>query len=112
MNLTTFTGNFTQSWRGFALALFLSASGCATVGHEFPAGQVQAIRIGESTQNEILASFGNPYRKGIDNGLKTWTYANYVYKLVGESETEDLVIKFDKKGVVSSYSYNSSKRSK
>ena len=104
---------FTQKFlRGLAIGALLLVSACVSVGHEFPAGQVQSIRIGETTQTEILATFGNPWRKGIDNGLKTWTYGNEVYKVVGESESEDLVIKFDKKGVVSSYSYNSSKRSK
>lgn len=97
---------------GLAMAMFLSASGCATVGHEFPTGQVSSIKIGETTQNDVYTTFGNPWRTGLDNGLKTWTYGSYFYTLFGEGSSEDLVIKFDKRGVVASFVFNSSKRSK
>jgi outer membrane protein assembly factor BamE (lipoprotein component of BamABCDE complex) len=90
----------------------LSLSGCASIGHEFPAGQVQSIRIGESTQSDIANTFGTPWRTGIESGFKTWTYGNYYLSLVGENQAEDLVIKFDKRGIVSSFNYNSTKRSK
>jgi hypothetical protein len=93
------------------LVLLLS-SGCASVGHEFPASQVSTIRIGETTQNDIYTTFGSPWRTGIENGMKTWTYGNYHYSLFNEGSTEDLVIKFDKRGVVSSYVFNTTKRSK
>lgn len=96
----------------FVVAVFLSCAGCASIGHQFPAGQVQTIRIGETTQNDIFTTFGTPWRTGIENGLKTWTYGNYSYNVLTESETEDLVIKFDKRGIVSAFTYNSSKRSK
>ncbi len=92
--------------------LLIAIIGCANIGHEFPAGQVQTIKIGETTQNDIYTTFGTPWRTGLENGLKTWTYGNYRYSAFSESETEDLVIKFDKRGVVSSYSYNSTKRAK
>ena len=98
--------------RSLLMAAILAGVGCASVGHEFPAGQVQTIRIGETSQNDILNTFGNPWRTGVENGLKTWTYGNYYGSLFGESEAEDLVIKFDKRGMVSSYNYNSTKRSK
>lgn len=99
-------------YRGVLMMLMLASAGCASVGHEFPAGQVQTIRIGETSQNDIINTFGNPWRTGIENGLKTWTYGNYYVTLFGENEAEDLVIKFDKRGMVSSYNYNSTKRSK
>lgn len=86
--------------------------GCASIGHEFPAGQVSTIRIGETTQNDIYTTFGAPWRTGIDNGMKTWTYGRYYYSLFSEGETEDLVIKFDNRGVVASYVFNTTKRSK
>ncbi|MDO9105431.1 MAG: outer membrane protein assembly factor BamE [Methylovulum sp.] len=105
-------GMLRHVFRGFVLSTALLGSGCASMGHEFPAGQVQTIRIGETTQNDIFTTFGTPWRSGIENGLKTWTYGNYRYNAFTESETEDLVIKFDKRGVVSSYTYNSTKRSK
>lgn len=95
-----------------AMSAFLLTSGCASIGHEFPAGQVSTIRIGETTQNDIYTTFGAPWRTGIDNGMKTWTYGRYYYSLFSDGETEDLVIKFDNRGVVASYVFNTTKRSK
>ncbi len=113
MKLNHFTVKSTRHIiKGMVLSACLLGSGCASMGHEFPAGQVQTIRIGETTENDIFRTFGNPWRTGIDNGLKTWTYGNYRYNAFTDSETEDLVIKFDKRGVVSSFNYNSTKRSK
>ena len=42
----------------------------------------------------------------MDDGDQTWTYGHYRYSLFGEAKTEDLVIRFDKDGVVSSYTFN------
>ena len=80
--------------------IFTLLAGCASVGHEFPSGQISAIRIGETTRNDIYATFGTPWRTGMENGLKTWTYGDYHYSLFGEGSTEDLVIKFDRNGVL------------
>jgi len=97
---------------GLPIPVFLFLAGCVTAGHEFPAGQVSTIRIGETTQNDIYATFGSPWRTGIENGMKTWTYGDYRYSLFAEGSAEDLVIKFDRRGVVVSYIFNSTKRSK
>jgi outer membrane protein assembly factor BamE (lipoprotein component of BamABCDE complex) len=110
---TAFTGLLKKIARGLMMALFLSGvTGCATVGHEFPSGQISAIKIGETTQNDIRAIFGNPWRTGIENGLITWTYGIYEYSLFNDASTEDLLIRFDKNGVVSSFVFNTTKRSK
>lgn len=93
------------------LTVFLM-TGCASIGHEFPASQVSTIRIGETTQSDIYTTFGTPWRTGIENGMKTWTYGDYRYSLFNDGSTEDLVIKFDSSGVVASYVFNTSKRSK
>ncbi len=93
-------------------SLLLQTAGCASIGHEFPAGQVSTIRIGETTQNDIYTTFGAPWRTGIDNGMKTWTYGHYRYSLFSEGSTEDLVIKFDNRSVVAAYVFNTTKRSK
>ncbi len=95
-----------------SVAMLLLSSGCATVGHEFPAGQISTIRIGETTQNDVYNTFGTPWRTGIDNGMKTWTYGNYRYSLFSDHSAEDLVIKFDKRKIVSAYVFNTTKRSK
>jgi len=98
--------------RGLAVAMFLIVSGCATIGHEFPTAPVSTIKIGETTQNDIYTTFGSPWRTGLDNGMKTWTYGNYYYSLFSDGSTEDLVIKFDNRGVVASFVFNTTKRSK
>ena len=70
------------------------------------------IRIGETTQNDVYTTFGKPWRTGIDNGMKTWTYGNYRYSLFSDHSAEDLVIKFDKQNIVSAFTFNTTKRSK
>lgn len=107
------SGSLKKIARGLVMALFLSSvAGCATVGHEFPAGQVSTIKIGETTQNDIRATFGNPWRTGIEDSLRTWTYGIYHYSLFDDASTEDLLIRFDKRGVVTSFVFNTTKRSK
>ncbi len=93
-------------------SMLLLTSGCATVGHEFPAGQISTINIGKTTQNDIYTTFGTPWRTGIEDGNKTWTYGNYEYSLFSDHSAEDLVIKFDKHKVVSAFVFNTTKRSK
>jgi hypothetical protein len=90
-----------------ALLIMLSATGCATVGQDFPVSQVPRIQIGKTTQEDIRTMFGPPWRMGIEDGKRTWTYGKYRYNLFVETSTQDLVVRFDEQGVVSSYTYNS-----
>jgi len=101
-----------KTFCALVVLMLLLSSGCATVGHEFPAGQISTIRIGETTQNDIYTTFGKPWRTGIENGMKTWTYGNYRYSLFSDHSAEDLVIKFDKRNIVSAFTFNTTKRSK
>ena len=103
---------FQNTLRRVVVLVFLALAGCATIGHEFPAGQVTTIKIGQTTQNDIYTIFGAPWRTGIDSGMKTWTYGHYRYSLFSEGETEDLIVKFDQRGVVASYVFNTTKRAK
>ncbi|MBU0909342.1 MAG: outer membrane protein assembly factor BamE [Proteobacteria bacterium] len=91
-----------------ALALFfmLFLSGCATVGRDFPTYQVPRIKIGETTQTDIRSMFGPPWRVGVEDGTKTWTYGKYRYGLLTDSSTQDLVVRFNDNGIVTSYTYN------
>ncbi|MAE70432.1 MAG: hypothetical protein CME06_08200 [Gemmatimonadetes bacterium] len=82
--------------------------GCVRVGRDFPATDVPDIEIGETTRADVRVMFGEPWRTGIENGDPTWTFGRYEYKLFGETETKDLVIRFDSRGVVSGYSFNRS----
>ncbi|MCE5251062.1 outer membrane protein assembly factor BamE [bacterium] len=86
--------------------LFVFAYGCATVGHDFSADAVSKIVIGKTTREDIGSLFGPPWRTGIEDGKKTWTYGYYKYRLFGTSTTRDLVVRFDSKGVVTSYTFN------
>ena len=87
------------------IALFFT--GCLSVGREFPTEPVTSLRIGETTQDEVRAAFGTPWRTGIEDGDRTWTYGRYRYALLGPGHTRDLVLRFDASGVLLSYTYNS-----
>jgi hypothetical protein len=87
------------------LLVFFSI-GCATVGRDFAVSEVKKIQTGKTTLGEIRSIFGSPWRVGIENGKKIWTYGKYNYRLFGETSTRDLVISFDDKGVVESYTFN------
>jgi len=85
----------------------LALVGCATVGREFPVGPVATLKVGETTQEEVRRLFGEPWRTGVEDGRKTWTYGHYRYSLFGPAATRDLIVRFDPEGKVASYSFNS-----
>lgn len=97
--------NFFQALCLVAFAALLT-SGCATVGEDFASDKVGLIRIGETTMQEVKATFGTPWRTGIENGQRTWTYGRYSYGLFAERRARDLVVRFDQDGVVASYTYS------
>ena len=84
----------------------LPFSGCARIGHDFNEQRVSNIKIGKTTKSDLISMFGQPWRKGIDNGVTMWTYGRYTYRVIGDTDTKDLIIKFDKDGKVSSYTFN------
>ena len=86
--------------------LFMFFSGCATVGRDFPVTSVSDIEIGKTTKEEVRAMFGSPWRIGIEDGQRTWTYGNYSYGIIGQKKAKDLVIRFDDKDVVVSYTFS------
>jgi hypothetical protein len=88
------------------LAVVLLAGGCASIGSEFPAERVSEIEIGRTTRPEIVEMFGNPWRTGIEDGQVKWTYGRYRVSLFGGGRAKDLALRFDDKGVVTSYSFN------
>lgn len=91
---------------GLAVMYITFTAGCATVGRDFPDSKVSEIKIGTTTQSEIRSMFGQPWRIGIDNGQRTWTYGNYHYRLLGSRDAKDLVVRFDKRNIVASYTFN------
>ena len=90
-----------------ALLLLVTAS-CATIGRQFPKETVPRIKTGTTTMQEVKEMFGSPWRTGLDSGQKTWTYGYYKYRLLGETTTSDLVVRFNERGIVESYTYNTS----
>lgn len=89
------------------LSLLLLAS-CATVGKDFKYNGPTDIEVKKTTKNDILQKFGNPFRVGYNNGDLQWTYCFYVYSAFSNTNTRDLVVVFNKDGLVQSYEYNSS----
>jgi hypothetical protein len=85
----------------------VTSTGCLTVGRDFPADRVGEIAIGKTTRDEIHRMFGEPWRTGLEDGRRTWTYGHYRYKLFGTTETRDLVVRFEPNGTVASYTFNS-----
>ncbi len=93
----------------FVALLAGALAGCASVGREFPVERVPQIEIGRTNQEEIRALFGVPWRTGLEDGQVTWTFAKYRYSLFGGTSTEDLVVRFDERGTVVSYTFNTTK---
>lgn len=88
-----------------SVCVFLVSS-CVSMGRDFPVDSVPKIQIGKTTQQDILRMFGPPWRTGIEDGRTTWTYGRYNYSLIGNSDTYDLVIRFNAQNVVESYTFN------
>jgi hypothetical protein len=78
-----------------------------TAGARFPVDNVPNIKIGTHTRADIERMFGEPWRTGLEDGQKTWTYGEYKWSMVAGTRTRDLVVRFDPNGVVTSYSFNS-----
>ena len=89
-----------------AASFILFFAGCFTVGYDFPVDQVTAIKIGKTTQDNIRSMFGSPWRVGIEDGQRTWTYGKYRNSAFSDTSTQDLVIRFDDQGFVSSFTFN------
>jgi hypothetical protein len=94
--------------RALGLGPCLALLGCFTVGRAFPVAPVSRIEIGATTQRELLETFGEPWRTGLEDGQETWTWGQYRYAAFGTTRTRDLVVRFDDRDVVTSYSFSSS----
>jgi outer membrane protein assembly factor BamE (lipoprotein component of BamABCDE complex) len=86
--------------RKIALATLLV--GCAHVGTNFDATSLGWLHQG-TTKEEIQQKLGTPLRVGSDAGMPTWTYGYYEYRLFGESNNKDLVLRFAPDGTVKSW---------
>ena len=93
-----------RSIRGLLLAAL--ATGCFSVGTPFETQRVAQIQVGSTTREQIRGQFGAPWRTGLEDGDETWTYGRYMYSLLAPARTADLKIRFDRHGVVSSYTFS------
>lgn len=87
------------------LAAAMATAGCVTVGRPFPTDKIAEIKTGKTTQAEIVAAYGHPYRTGLEDGDTTWTYMMYKVSPFTQS-TKDLYVRFNADGTVKSYAFN------
>ena len=90
--------------------LFVSvapATGCLTVGRNFVSEPVSGIAKGVTTKADVSQLFGEPFRKGIDDGYESWTYLYNRLSLFSEARSKDLYVVFNKDATVRSYTFNS-----
>ncbi|MDE2489964.1 MAG: hypothetical protein KGM24_03905 [Elusimicrobia bacterium] len=91
----------------FVAAASLALSGCVTLGRPFSVGQIPAIQLSKTTQDQLVSTFGQPYRRGLEDGDATATWLNYHISILGSERTRDLYVRFNADGTVKSYSFNS-----
>ena len=89
-----------------SLIFLLGFSGCMTVGRDFASAPVNSIQINTTSQREIFSYFGEPYRKGIENGYETWSYLYNYWELGQLRDSKELTVVFNKDQTVRGYSYN------
>ena len=85
--------------------LFLELSGCMALGRDFATTPVRNIQNNITTQKEVFANFGEPVRRGLENGFETWTYSYQYYELAQLKDSKELHIVFNKDKTVLSYSF-------
>jgi SmpA / OmlA family len=66
---------------------------------------VRGIQNNRTTQQEIFADFGEPVRRGLENGFETWAYSYQYYELGQLRDSKELNIVFNKDKTVRSYSF-------
>ena len=92
-----------------ALLATLMVFGCSHIGTNFDPNLAKKIENGKTTQSEIEKMFGQPFKKGLQNGRTMWTYEYDEYQALGEKASKDLTIVFDESGKVKSHQIMSSR---
>lgn len=85
--------------------LCLALAGCMSVGRDFATAPVRNIQANLSTRDDVFTTFGEPVRRGLENGLETWTYSYQYYELLQLRDFKELHVLFNKDGTVRSYSF-------
>lgn len=87
------------------LVLGCLISGCVYLGRDFPAAPVKSIENNVTAQREIFNYFGEPERRGLENGYETWTYSYNYYEMGQLRDSKELYVVFNKDNTVRSYSF-------
>lgn len=96
-----------QVCKTIAMALgAFTLSACMTLGSNFDDSYVSQLQQDVTTRQQVLDRLGQPWRTGMENGLITWTYGLYQYGAFRDNQAKDLILKFDRKGVLKSYAYS------
>ena len=90
---------------GFLLILMF-LTGCLYYGRDFVATPVKNIQNNVTNQRDIFNNFGEPYRKGLENGYETWTYSYNYWEFGQLRESRELYVVFNKDNTVRSYSFS------
>lgn len=85
--------------------MLLLLTGCFYQGRDFAIAPVKSIERNVTTQREIFHFFGEPLRRGLENGLETWTYSYQYYELAQLRDSKELYVVFNQDGTVRSYSF-------
>jgi hypothetical protein len=75
------------------------------LGRDFATTPVRNIQNNITTQKEVFANFGEPARRGLENGFETWTYSYQYYELAQLKDSKELHVVFNKDNTVLSYSF-------
>jgi hypothetical protein len=95
--------NYARALNIILLISLLFIYGCGSAGKNFNESLYKNIIAGTTTHKEIQTMFGLPFKKGVQNGSKVWTYEYNAYNSLGNDITKDMVIVFTPSGVVKSH---------
>ena len=62
------------------------------MGRDFSTAPVKSIEPNVTTQKEIFGYFGEPARRGLENGYETWAYSYQYYELGQLRDFKDLYV--------------------
>jgi hypothetical protein len=79
--------------------------GCVYLGRDFSTAPVKSIENNVTTQKDIFNYFGEPVRRGLENGYETWSYSYNYYELGQLLDSKELYVVFNKDNTVRSYSF-------
>lgn len=88
-------------------AVSLMLASCVTSGREFPS-RFDWIKKDKTRQEDVKLVLGDPQSVGSSDGIPSWTYGYYKYRLFGGSHTKEVKFYWNPNQTVQSWSFNSS----